>query len=88
MRLQLKAKNTKDLKAELVQVSKANPTSIIVHDVDWGNATATILDKQPSTDTIASESTYKLFGGFLKNGKVIKPTSQWMKRHNFVPVSH
>ena len=75
----------KQLRNEMLKVSKANPEKIIVHYVGFSNTAIYILDRQPTTDTLESVSTYKFLGGFLKNGNIISPTKTWMNKHNHIP---
>lgn len=70
----------------IAKASKANPDKIITAYGRFGKLTIFINDKQPRTDCPATIQTYQLNGGFIKNGKVIKPTKTWLDKHNKIPI--
>lgn len=73
------------LKREMILVSKKNPGRIVVAYGRFGIIDFDILDRQPSTDTAASSQTYKEFGGFFKNGRIIKPSKTWLRKFHSKP---
>ena len=78
--------NEEQLKAELIKTSKANPRKYVTFHASLGNTRFYLLDRKPqSTNVHGAEESYRLWGGFLKNGKVVKPSPSWIKRFEFVP---
>ena len=77
----------KELEDEMVKISKANPTKVITLYSRFGKVDILLYNSQPRTDTPDTTQTFKHMGGFLKNGKVIRPTKAWFTRYNFRPVS-
>jgi len=79
-------KDPERLLAELKKTSKANPTCIVVADVIFCKAKIVVFEKQPTDECFATRFTYKLYGGFFKNGQLVQPTRRWMDRYEYVPV--
>ncbi len=77
----------KQIDNEIIKISKKNPTRIITAYARLGKVTFYLYGNQPRIDSADTIQTFKAYGGFYKNGKVIKPTKTWFNRHNFIPVS-
>lgn len=84
----------KELDKFIIETSKDNSTKWITYSVrpkgGWGNFIEEIYihDRKPqSTNTHGAEECYRHYGGFFKNGKVIKPSPSFMKRFHFCPMS-
>ena len=78
----------KQLKSELLKISKKNPSKYVTFFVTFGKTRIFLNDRKPqSNDADGSEDTYKFLGGFLKNGQVVKPSKSFISRYDFIPVS-
>jgi len=73
------------LKFELLKLSKENPTKYYTYTATFGIVYIIEHDSRPKSGY--GEQCYKAYGGFFKNGKIIKPDSAWMKQYNFIPYS-
>jgi hypothetical protein len=80
---QSKATNEKELKAELVKISKRNPSKTYTYYRTWG--AAEIIEHEGKVRTTDGEDCYRAFGGFFKNGKIEKPHSAWLRQFNYIP---
>jgi hypothetical protein len=86
--VEIKAISEEQIDKDIIAISKKNPSKIVYAYARLGKVTVTISDTQPKTDCPATVQTYKVSGGFFKNGKIVKPTKSWMNRNNHIPVSH
>ena len=78
----------KQLKQEIVKISKQNPTKHITFFVTFGKTRIFIHDRKPqSLNASGAEDCFRCFGGFFKNGEIVKPSKSFIKKFNFCPVS-
>lgn len=84
---QLPEKTEAAVTAYLVKLSKEHPNTYVTAYGHFGEVDAYIYTHMPRTDTPDTRQTYRIRGGVICNGKVVKPGKTWMKKHNFCPVS-
>lgn len=75
--------NETELKEEMLTLSKQNPESWYTFSAIFGSVTITQHDKTPGSNY--GEDCYRSFGGFFKDGKIVKPSARWMKQYNYIP---
>jgi len=84
--IEIRIESEEEGQAAILKASKSNPDKIITAYGRFGKLDIFINDRQPRTDSPDTTQTYKLSGGFIKNGKVIKPTKTWLDKHNKIPM--
>ena len=89
MQTQIKVNITTEEDADIAirKASRDNPNKIVYAYGRFGIVDIYLNDRQPTTDCPATIQTYERYGGFFKNGKIVKPTKTWMARYNYMPVS-
>ena len=85
-KIQITAKNEKEIDNQVIAISKKHPNEIVHVYARLGKITVTIQKSQPRTDCPSTVQTFQTYGGFFKNGRVVKPNKSWFNRHNFIPV--
>jgi hypothetical protein len=79
--------NDTQLERELIKVSKDNPKKYITFFVTFGKTRIFIHDRKPqSPNTGGSDETFRTFGGFFRNGEIVKPSETFIKKFSFCPV--
>ena len=81
------ATTEQELTAEMKKTSLQHPNKIIVAFGRLGIVEIIVLSQQPRTDTAAAAQTFRLNGGFFKNGKIVKPTKTFLKKFHSCPAS-
>lgn len=77
-----------ELDREILKISKANPAKYVTYAARIGKVWIFLHDKKPQNGTTGgAEYTYRQHGGFFKNGAIVKPSSTFVKRFHFCPVS-
>jgi len=79
-------KNIKELEAAAREISRDNPGKIVTYFVTFGEARFQVHDRKPRSSTWG-EQTYRDFGGFFKDGEIVRPLKSWIRQFNFCPVS-
>ncbi len=77
----------KKMDKEIIRISKQNPKKYVTVWVGWTNITFYIHNRKPGNDDGGAEATYRHYGGFFKNGEIIKPSKTWLSKFDFCPVS-
>lgn len=77
----------KELTKEIIKISKKNPDSYIVFGMSLRSVYITISKRKPSSANAQTEHTYRYYGGFFKNGKIVKPSNSFVKKYNFIPAN-
>jgi len=80
-----KATNLNELKAEIVKVSKSNPSKYYTFSAVFGNVKIYESDKKPTFNSAGADQTYHDFGGFFSNGQVVKPSKTFIQKYEFIP---
>lgn len=80
-----KATNLNELKAEIVKISKANPTKWYTFSAVFGSVRIHESDKKPVYNGAGTDQTYHDFGGFFQNGQVVKPSKTFIHQYEFIP---
>jgi hypothetical protein len=81
-----KATNLNELKAEIVKISKANPSKWYTFSALFGSVKIYESDNKPSDNNGAgAEQTYHDFGGFFQNGQIVKPSKTFIHKYEFIP---
>lgn len=78
------ASNEADLKRELISLSLKAPNHYFAFRASFGHVVIQEHAKQPGNNY--GEDCYRTFGGFFKAGKVVRPSSSWIRQFNHVPV--
>jgi hypothetical protein len=76
--------NTPDLLVEIVALSMRHPESFFTCNVVFGKASITEHTSKRVPNNYG-EQCFEMFGGFFKNGKVVKPDSTWRRQYNYIP---
>jgi hypothetical protein len=75
------------LETELVKISKEHPLHYITASVLFGEVTFYYHFKKPTFNSEGAETSYRFYGGFHKNGKVVKPAKRFVDQFNFWPTA-
>ncbi len=72
---------------KILQLSLLKPGKYVTARAGIRNVAFCYHDRKPTWNSPYAEQTYRHYGGFWKNGKIIKPSNTFMKKFNFCPVS-
>ena len=76
-----------DIEKAIVKVSKENPDSYVTANLFLRKLEIYIHGRKPQSITSGgAENSYRHYGGFHKNGSVVKPSNSFMKKYDFAPV--
>jgi hypothetical protein len=68
-------------------LSLDNPGKVIVCSVVFQTTYIYIYDTLSKVNNGSGETSYDIFGGFFKNGQIVKPSKKWMDDHNRIPCN-
>lgn len=78
-------KSDDDIRFKAVKLSILEPKKYLTVHVGPKKVIFYYHNRKPGYND--GEETYRYYGGFFKDGRIVKPSTTFMKKYNYCPVS-